>query len=238
MYKYNIAKISSIGSREINEDSVYAKIDKENIIAIVADGLGGHGGGDLASSLAIREIRKILKKQKCITSLIMQDSISSANKAISELNGPKTTIAILSIENDLAIAAHAGDSRIYQFRDGKIIFQSQDHSVSQMAVAVGEITIDQIRGHPDRNKILRALGSSEIIKSEINELSVKNNDVFLLCSDGFWELITEEEMEQNLLVSKFNVKKWLKIMNEYVIKRLNEKSDNYSAVCIIFNTVV
>ena len=233
MFTYTCAKISCFGSRKYNEDSIFIAIYKKNILAIAADGLGGHGGGDIASSLAIKSIQHFLKKQKSFSSHNIQEAISCANDAINRLNGPKTTIAVLYINDDNAIAAHVGDSRIYQFRGGKVLFQSQDHSVSQMAVAVGEITNDQIRSHPDRNKLLRALGSSEKIKSEITELSVKNNDAFLLCSDGFWELIYENEMEQDLIVAKNNVKIWQKNMIERIKNRLNEKSDNYSAITII-----
>ena len=229
-FKYS--KISCIGSRKKNEDSLFIAADKKNLIAMAADGLGGHGGGDIASFSAINAMIDFLNNEDDINNEKIRAAFIFANETVNRLNGPKTTMAFIYINDDIARAAHIGDTRIYQFRDDKLIFQSQDHSVSQMAVAVGEITKDQIRCHPDRNKLLRVLGTSENAKAEITELSLKKSDAFLLCSDGFWELILENEMKEDLVNAK-NAKKWLKNMCGRIKKRLNDKSDNYSAITII-----
>ena len=229
-YKYSI--ISCIGGRDLNEDSVSFARHKGAVVAIVADGLGGHGSGDIASSLAVKEINNYFKQKKTISLKDIPEALSTSNKTVNLLNGPKTTIAMLVINDNIAVSAHVGDSRIYQFRNGKIIFQSIDHSVSQLAVAAGEINAEEIRHHIDRNKLLRALGDSEKINVDIKELSMMKKDAFLLCSDGFWELILEEEMEHDLITYK-DPKKWLKNMSGRVKNKITDKSDNYSAVVLI-----
>ena len=226
------AKITSKGGRNYNEDSVFFMQSDQKILAIVADGLGGHGGGDLASKSAVEAASEYLFKENIITDQHILDTVNYANEAVLKHPGAKTTIALLCLDGSTAISAHVGDTRIYQFRDSRIIFQSIDHSVSQMAVAVGEINHSEIRYHPDRNKLLRALGDKESPGTETAELTVHKSDAFLLCSDGFWELIVEQEMEYDLSLSQ-NAKEWLYRMSERVYAKTNDKSDNYSAIAII-----
>ena len=146
----------------------------------------------------------------------------------------KTTIAALWFNNERAIVAHVGDTRIYQFRKSKIVYQSIDHSVSQMAVMVGEITQDELRGHIDRNRLLRALGASEKVKPDVRSLSLLPGDAFLVCTDGFWELILEDEMLEDLENSSI-ANQWLANMRKRIENRISTKGDNHTAVAIIIN---
>ena len=144
----------------------------------------------------------------------------------------KTTLVVLSVEDDLAKWMHVGDSRLYHFTDGKLRRQTMDHSVSQVAVLMGEITQNEIRFHEDRNRVLRALGS-ENAKPDISS-TIKlsgQRDAFLLCTDGFWEYVYENEMEQSLEKAE-NPGQWLDEMLKTLRTRVPEDNDNFSAAIV------
>ena len=141
----------------------------------------------------------------------------------------KTTLVFLTLENEKARWMHVGDSRLYHFKDGKLISQTTDHSVSQMAVMMGEITTHQIRFHEDRNRVLRSLGG-ENAKPELSSVTdiSEGNHAFLLCSDGFWEYVYESEMEQTLCQAK-DPDDWIASMEQILQGRITGNNDNYTA---------
>lgn len=222
------------GGRVHNEDTVEVLCEENKILAVAADGLGGCGGGEIASASAADYLKSSLWKMPC-TKEAAAEAVSGANCAVlARQHGEvrmKTTLAVLYGAGDRFIAAHVGDTRIYQFRGGKIIFQTRDHSVSQMAVYMGEITQAEIRGHADRNKLIRVLGNSSGVKAEIHEPDWQKGDVFLLCTDGFWEMISEEEMSLFLLEAS-DMNRWLQAMESVIRKRMPKESDNYSAAAV------
>jgi serine/threonine protein phosphatase PrpC len=229
------AYYSSRGGRKNNEDSISLLENADNVLALVADGLGGSELGEVASQTAIRAINGRLSGGEINTDSVTA-AICEANREI--LDGQtaaakmKTTIALLFFSDSRAVAANVGDSRIYQFRGGAIAYQSSDHSVSQMAVLVGEIGAGEIRGHHDRNKLTRALGSKEAVKVDCAEFDCRGGDAFLLCSDGFWEYVLEREMSEDLSKSE-NAGEWLAKMRKRVETRMRSNADNHSAVAII-----
>ncbi len=226
---------SGKGGREYNEDSVYLNNTGQEVTAIVADGLGGHGGGDVASELAANILGS------CPSSGITEDVVRAlferANvEILQKQTGTckmKSTAAMAVCTQDNTVIAHVGDTRCYYFYDEKIYSQTIDHSVSQLAVHAGEITADKIRFHEDRNKIYRALGGSEVIKPEITVYGQGANvgDAFLLCSDGFWEYVLEAEMEIDLSKSA-TPEEWVSYMLTRLGERVNGKNDNLSVVAI------
>ena len=226
------ASYTDVGKRSNNEDSFGLHQSGDSLLAIVADGLGGHENGEVASRLAVDSIIKDLSEAEIDEDTLLY-AILDANKAIcSAKTIGKTTVAALWIKDQYAVAAHVGDSRIYQFRDGEIIFQSVDHSNVQMAVLVGELEPDALRNHKDRNQLFRALGEeNEELKVDSTELEVLPGDSFLLCSDGFWEPVTEEDMLQTLKEAE-SPEQWLDAMKQIVVTADKPKQDNYTAVCL------
>ena len=236
MNQSTTAQYTDIGGRQVNEDAVAVLTPPLGILAVVADGLGGHGGGDIASHLCVDAIRERLKDMKAATEPLVE-TLLAANLKILETQRKtdgqmRTSVTVLWFYEGQALAAHVGDSRIYQFRDGQVLFQSVDHSLSQIAVMTGEITLDQIRGHVDRNKLIRAMGSTEDMKIDLTVLEARAGDAFLLCSDGFWELIVEQEMIDCLKQSS-DAKEWLDRMRGIVSSRLTARSDNNTAAVIM-----
>lgn len=225
---------SSRGGREKNEDSFYANKLGASHLAIVADGLGAYGGGEVASDMAVKMLPALLEtfapgKER------VKLGIEEVNKGIlaaqREGQSFKTTIAALWLDAHNLVMAHVGDSRIYQFRKNEIIWQSLDHSVTQMAVMLGEITPDQMRGHEERNRLTRCLGNMPSVTVDATQAPVQLGDSFLLCSDGFWELIIEEEMEASRRESQ-HAKGWLRRMSQLVRQRTTSTSDNQTAVVV------
>ena len=151
------------GDRKYNEDSVKAVETEKGYCFLVADGLGGHGGGEQASQMAAQVICRSWDSRAdkdMLTGLIRK-----ANEAVLAIQTPacamKTTAVVLTVEDNKAVWAHVGDSRLYHFYNGKLVFQTKDHSVAQMGVLLGDITPDEIRFHPDRSRVLRALDRME-----------------------------------------------------------------------------
>lgn len=223
---------SHVGMRDNNEDCFLCKPMSGGILALVADGLGGHDNGEVASRLAVETVAAALEDADFDEDELGY-AIVKASQAIVDANiFGHTTVAALWIHGNEAIAAHVGDSRIYHFRNNKIQFQSLDHSAVQMSVLVGELPKDALRTHPDQNKLFRVLGDkTSPPKMDITELTVRPGDAFLLCSDGFWEPVTEELMEQTLSRAP-SPAQWLAAMRQTVEAARDPRQDNNTAVCI------
>lgn len=169
----DLASYSDRGGRAENEDSVRElRQDPDRLCLVVADGLGGHGGGSLASSTAVEVICGAWPGTADVEDLT--DMVLRANRAVLSKQLPdccmKTTVALLALEGAKAAWAHVGDTRLYHFYQGRLDFQTKDHSASQVAVLLGEITPDQIRFHVDRSRILRALGQKDDMRVETKDL--------------------------------------------------------------------
>lgn len=239
--KIKTSLMSNIGGRDKNDD--YAGYDyKEDScgIWIIADGLGGHMDGNVASKLAVESSLEAFKANNKLTADNIENIIKKANMDVIDAqgkhmlnNGMRTTIVGLFTDSEKVLWAHVGDSRLYYFRQGELNFQTKDHSVSQMAVSAGEISSDQIRFHEDRNKLLRVLGSDPELKVEVlkEPLGIKSGDAFLLCTDGFWELVYETEMEIDLCKAN-SPEEWIRYMVERLYKRAPEGNDNFSATAL------
>ena len=234
--------MSKVGGREVNEDSVYCGEDNQNFLFLVADGLGGHGKGEVASQLAADSFQQVFtqtssEKTECILSqafdLAQQRILEDQKKTGSALD-MKTTGVALSIGPETVQWAHVGDSRLYAFRKNKIVSRTLDHSVPKMLALAGDIREKHIRNHPDRNRLLRVMGVEweEPCYVLSEDYGIEEFQAFLLCSDGFWELITEKKM-CSLLKKSGSVSEWLKRMSQEVEKNGEGRNmDNYTAVAV------
>lgn len=230
----DIAIYTEQGKRDNNEDSVAVVETSKSIIAIVADGLGGHSDGEIASQQAVDTIRRLLIDCEPDEDMLI-DAIQEASKDIFSLHSSDgamfTTVAVLWIGRSSAVVANVGDTRIYQFRNGGIVYQSLDHSKAQMAVLVGQLSPHEIRHSKDRNRLIRVLGTAETPKVDCSTLDICAGDHFLLCSDGFWEPVDEEKMRELMLDSE-SEKQWLERMQQVVEDVENPCQDNHSAIAV------
>lgn len=231
---------SKVGERDNNEDSVGMYQEGQEYCFVLADGLGGHGKGELASRFAVEAcIREFAVKgtgENCLDDSFIQaqNKILQEQKNDREAMDMKTTLVLLHIGENQVQWGHIGDSRLYYFENRKIIGRTMDHSVPQMLVAAGQIRESQIRHHPDRNRLLRVLGIDwDEPKYQLEDpMPRKASQQFLLCTDGFWELIDERKMQQTLKKAD-SAQGWIEAMEELILKNgRGTNMDNYSAVAV------
>ena len=227
------ASYTDTGGRPCNEDTVRQELrEPDRLCLVVADGLGGHGGGALASAAAADAI--CAHWDGSADPERLKELVQRAHRAVRAIQTPacamKSTVAVLEVAGGRAAWAHVGDTRLYHFQDGKLAFQTRDHSASQIAVYMGEITVDQIRFHEDRNRVLRALGQADdplTVEAAHRELA-PGRHAFLLCSDGFWEYVTEPEMAADLAAAAGPLD-WLSKMRGRLMARVPADNDNNTA---------
>lgn len=228
------------GSRKVNEDSIGVCNNEENNCFILCDGLGGHGMGDVASLLVVDVFKSQFEKCRDCSEflgsafLAAQDVLMAKQSELHAERKMKTTAVSVVTDNKNAYIGHVGDSRLYIFSRNKVKRRTLDHSIPQMLVLSKDIKDSEIRNHPDRNVLLRVLGIDweEPMYELIKPIPLKKCQAFLLCSDGFWELIEENEMCELLKKAK-TVNEWLDNMVDVV--RTNGKGrnmDNFSAIAV------
>ena len=209
--------ISDVGlQREGNEDSLL--VEDSLGLYIVADGMGGHLAGEVASQVAVEMINKSYRKW--LTNETPEDelfghpdrslskagnyilsSIRLANRVIYEMaaeydqyHGMGTTVSIVLVSPGLVIAANVGDSRIYMVRDGRLEKLSKDHTIVSEQVEMGVMSAEEAAVSPLKHILTRNLGSSETVDAEIFEIEPSNKDRLILCSDGLTDLVSDEEI--------------------------------------------
>lgn len=238
MVEYSV--YTNIGSREVNEDAVNAIALDGNFGFIVCDGLGGQGMGDTASKIVADCFYDFFKSSE-INELFIPKAFVYAQTALLEQknklnikNQMCTTTVALAISENTAYVGHIGDSRLYFFEDGKLIYKTLDHSLPQMLALQGEIKEEDIAHHPDRNKLLRAFGTEwdKPMYATAEPITLNKNQAFLLCTDGIWEWITEQQLGELLKLSS-SAEEWLdKIIKTVEQSSQNSERDNYSAVAV------
>ncbi len=237
------ATFSDIGEKEKNEDAVKVFVNPHEFTYgfVLADGLGGHGNGDIASNLVTDCFGAVIENSEEISENFLDDCFKIANSMLTEekelkgLPSIKTTMVALILKGKNATWGHIGDSRLYHFRKGKMISRTKDHSVVQMLADSGEIKESEIRRHPDRNKLLSALGmDDDTVNYDVDSVNFKTvkGDSFLLCSDGFWDWIDEKNM-LSILKKDLSTYDALNEMIDIVKgKGLGNGMDNYSAILV------
>lgn len=188
--------------RLTNQDNFY--VDKSGKWAVVADGMGGHNGGEIASSMTVEEIKKSMSQ-----GIGLKESITNANTLVykeatenPELLGMGTTVVLCEMLRDRVNIAHVGDSRAYLFHDGKLEQLTKDHSIVQQLIDSGTITEEQAKYHPQRNLITRAVGTEKTIVVDYTSVDISKGDSILICSDGLSSYVDENEILDVLKTGK------------------------------------
>lgn len=214
-YEVVASLISDVGCvRELNEDrGKYVtpgdaeRLARKGWLFLVADGMGGHSAGEVASQMAVDVISQVYYDEKKNARASLKKAFNEANRRIhgfsqseANLNGMGTTCTALVLKNGSAVAAHVGDTRLYLVRGGAIYLMTEDHSAVMEMVKHGILSLEEARHHSDKNVILRALGSHPEVEATIwdEPFPVREGDSFLLCSDGLYDLVEDEEMKQKV----------------------------------------
>lgn len=236
--KLDVFEYSNKGGRSYNEDSVGGSCDGSNGIFIIADGLGGHSLGELASSCAVNVIASGWQGFDSAPQEQLKSLFGQANAAILELQKEKrivmkSTAAVLAIEDNKAVWANSGDSRVYYFHKNKLAACTEDHSVAYKKYKAGEITRDMLGSDEDQSSLLRTLGNDDRFVPDTYEAQnvLETGDAFMLCSDGAWEYLRDEEILIDLLKSN-NSQQWTELMLIRVMERINNENDNISIITV------
>lgn len=234
--------LSKPGGRAINEDAYGVWSNSGACFCAISDGAGGHLAGEVASRLAIKQVLECFYRTPETGAEALEAALKSANDVIvyeqqqsPETSDMRATILVLAIDTDNAMArwAHIGDTRLYCFRGKRIVAQTRDHSVVQSMVDAGYIEQKNLRTAPRRNALFAALGDAHAFAPsvEMAPFPIHDGDVFLLCTDGFWEYLDEPRMEY-LLTQAESPDAWLRQLEAEVLKCGRADQDNYSALVV------
>ena len=193
--------------RDHNEDCVSVVHEHnshgDRALIVVADGMGGHNAGEGASAAAVKLLEEAFANLRNEPAARLKSAFIDANAKIfkqsaeqAEMRGMGTTCTALLLQDGFGYSAHVGDSRLYLIRNGSIYQMSEDHSAVMELVTLGEITMEQARHHPDKNVITRSLGGREQVEVSTwtRPMRLLAGDRFLLCSDGMYDLVEDEEI--------------------------------------------
>lgn len=196
--------------RSGNEDNFFAEADERRGVFVVADGMGGHAAGEVASEMAVQIVARNLLPLTTVldraASERLAQAMKDANRAIYDRmlaevdkQGMGTTASVLVLSDNQFLIGQIGDSRIYLLRDGALTQLTKDHSYVQEQVDAGLLTPEQARYHPYSNVITRCVGASESVEADIYEGEMKPGDVFLLASDGLTGMVDDRRLQAMLL---------------------------------------
>jgi protein phosphatase len=212
----NAKGLSDVGlTRSHNEDSLH--LDDERGLYLVADGMGGHGHGEVASALAVAAIVEHVQEvfeggsgserdRIPVVATAMSAAVRAAHRRVvsaveddQSLLGMGTTVVSLMMRDDVATVAYVGDSRVYLLRDGELHLVTDDHTWVNEQVKAGYLTLEQARTHPLKSVVTRAVGGDHEVEVDVVEVDVKKNDLFLLCSDGLTSMLEDDEIRDRLV---------------------------------------
>ena len=186
--------------RDNNEDSVFPTASgdsDDHVVLIVADGMGGHVAGEVASRIAINAAAS--------TELDPVDRVAAGNRAIREevardpsLEGMGTTMTLLVIDGDVATLAHVGDSRAYLLRQDELSQLTEDHTVAAEYVAMGQLSAEEAGSHPQRHMLTKTLGLTRFVNVDEYKVDLSRGDRILLCSDGLTEMVDDKTIARTL----------------------------------------
>jgi serine/threonine protein phosphatase PrpC len=243
MLAVRISQRSYTGARDHNEDCVGVEHINRHWCMVLSDGAGGHRDGALASRLVVDRILAGFRSRPPVDGpdlselmLDAHDGVVAAQRsrgATDRVSAMHATGVVLLVDagTSRALWGHVGDSRLYLLRDGQTTALTRDDSVLQWMVDAGLWQPGQLQQHPQRNQLMAALGADEGIEPHVSAdpLELRNGDAFLLCSDGWWGSVTDEEIGR-LLEGATTPDDWLDVMVACATARADPRQDNFSAI--------
>lgn len=240
--QYEIGRVSLLGNRKNNQDSLGVFESHGGVVLILGDGLGGKPGGELASETLVKSVQHALQHEIMPVEepeILLEKLIINAHYAVRAAGQkqdppvePGSTAVLCLIQNKKAWWAHVGDSRFYLFRDGLPLYRTQDDSFVEHLYQKGEISLDKLDGHPMRNYVTQCIGLMENEpKVAISKgVDLKVGDALLLCSDGFWEPLDDAQIGSNLF--EYSIKDSVSKLATRAEQSSYPKSDNTTALAM------
>lgn len=237
-----IVTLSRRGGRPYNEDVFGQWNDGRFVACLVADGAGGHGGGDVAAAIARSSVLGAFAAAPTLDASNLRQVLLRANQDIvsrqaegGKLAAMRSTVVLAAIDlhaHEMAWA-HSGDSRAYLFRAGALVARTVDHSLVQQLVAGGVLDEEGARLHPQRNMLLSALGAADgVLDITVSgRMPLAEGDALLLCSDGVWEPLGDDCLRKSLLASR-DPSQWVEKIDAEVRTRAKPGHDNYTALAM------
>ncbi|MBR6328787.1 MAG: serine/threonine-protein phosphatase [Lachnospiraceae bacterium] len=236
---FDVFDFSNSGGRGYNEDSVGFSIGGDGGIFVVADGLGGHSHGELASVCVKDTLLQAWRGGEADRAAWFSAVIAEANSRILAIQAEKntvlkSTVVSLAIDGSHAVWAHSGDSRLYYIHRGWLRYVTADHSVAYKKYKAGEISRDQIATDEDQSSLLRTLGGQDRFEPDIYvcDTPIEPGDGFVLCSDGAWEYLKDGEIAIDMLKAD-NARRWAELLLLRMMDRISPGNDNLSLLTVM-----
>lgn len=235
---------SDIGkAREMNQDAYYASQPSDTVgLYVVADGMGGYNGGEVASTIAVTAAKNYIESNFAETEHtkeklqeLVKNAIEYANmlvyekaKEIPELEGMGTTIEVALVHNNRVYIGHVGDSRVYRIRKNFIRRLTTDHSYVQKLVKDGTISKEEAMHHPKKNMLTKALGCTSFVEPDVSVKGFLKDDILVLTSDGLTNMVTDEEI-YNIVTDN------IEVAAEKLVNKANESGglDNITVIVVL-----
>jgi serine/threonine protein phosphatase PrpC len=239
--QFSVYQQSQIGARKVNQDRMGYCYTRDALLLVLADGMGGHLGGEIAAAITMsasfqKQATPYVKQPARFLEQAFQqahDEIVRYAAAHQLAETPRTTVVACLVQHNCAVWAHCGDSRLYWVRAGQVLARTRDHSHIEQLIASGRAAPSERATHPDRNKLYNCLGASIRPKVELShQASLQAGDVLMLCSDGLWGMLPDAEIVHRL--STDTIVRALPDMIAMATALGGSKADNTTALAIMW----
>lgn len=240
--RFTIFQDSRLGARKNNEDRIGYAYSRHALLMVVADGMGGHHYGEVASQIAVQTLTERFQREAlprlADPFAFLHQAMNDAHRAIADFSleqrlndSPRTTCVACVVQDSVAYWAHAGDSRLYLLREGKVQVQTRDHSRIRLLLDEGLITPEQAATHPDRNKIYSCLGGPQVPEIEFSRKTpLEQGDILVLSTDGFWGHMPAEMVA--VALRNGNFLQTLPLLMNRAEQKGGSHADNLSVVAV------
>ncbi|MFL6711240.1 MAG: PP2C family protein-serine/threonine phosphatase [Massilia sp.] len=242
--QFSVYQESHIGGRKVNQDRMGYSFTRDALLLVLADGMGGHVRGEVAASIMLQTMSTMFQQHATPyvkkPERFLEEAFLAAHHEIHRYRQeqnlpetPRTTVVACLIQHNTAIWAHCGDSRLYWMRRGQILGRTRDHSHIEHLIDRGLAEPSQRATHPDRNKLYNCVGATSLPKIEVGrQASLLPGDVMLLCSDGLWAMIPDEEMTHRLATQ--TIVRAIPELVEMAVTVAGPTGDNTTALAIMW----
>jgi serine/threonine protein phosphatase PrpC len=238
--KFTIFQNSRQGPRQYNQDRLAYSYSKDALLLVVADGMGGHRHGEIAAQLAVTTMTDAFQRlampmlsspAKFLIDHMQQihDMIDQLTQERELVESPRTTIVAAVVQRGVLYCAHVGDSRLYHFRDGHLLYRTEDHSIVQSLYSKGIINKDDMSTHPYRHKVYSCLGGDVPPKIDLSDRhELVEGDTILLCTDGIWGAVADEQIKR--ILNSPSITDGITALLDQAENASQEQGDNMSAI--------